>query len=69
MLKLALDENFNGRIVRGLLRRQPDIDLRCVQDSVVYQADEATVLAWAAQQGRILLTHDKGVSLHLLHDG
>jgi hypothetical protein len=27
MLRLATDEDFNNRIVRGLLRRQPDLDL------------------------------------------
>ncbi len=27
MLRLAADENFNGRIVRGLLRALPDLDL------------------------------------------
>lgn len=27
MLKLAADENFNNDIVRGLLRRKPDLDI------------------------------------------
>jgi hypothetical protein len=27
MLKLAADENFNGKIVRGLLRRKPNVDI------------------------------------------
>jgi hypothetical protein len=27
MLRLAADENFNGDIVRGLLRRKPDLDI------------------------------------------
>lgn len=30
MLRLATDEDFNNRIVRGLLRGQPDLEL--VQD-------------------------------------
>jgi hypothetical protein len=58
MIKLAADENFNGKIVRGVLRRQADIDIVRVQDSVVYQADDPTVLVWAAQEGRVVLTHD-----------
>lgn len=33
MLRLAADENFDGRIVRGLLRVLPDLDLVRVQDS------------------------------------
>ena len=33
MLRLATDEDFNNRIVRGLLRRQPDLDVVRVQDA------------------------------------
>jgi predicted nuclease of predicted toxin-antitoxin system len=58
MIRFLLDENFNGKIVRGLRARQPEIDMVRVQDTVMYQADDPTVLAWAAEQGRILLTHD-----------
>jgi len=58
MLKLAVDENFNGKIVRGLLRRLPAIDIVRVQDTAVYQADDPVVLEWAANENRILFTHD-----------
>ncbi|VAW32567.1 hypothetical protein MNBD_CHLOROFLEXI01-1032 [hydrothermal vent metagenome] len=58
MIKLATDENFNGKILRGVLRRNPQIDIVRIQDSPVYQADDPIVLAWAAQENRILLTHD-----------
>ena len=58
MLKLLADENFDNTIMRGLLRRQPDIDIIRVQDTELYGANDPTVLAWAAQENRILLTHD-----------
>ncbi|MBI3361084.1 MAG: DUF5615 family PIN-like protein [Chloroflexi bacterium] len=58
MLPLAADENFNGDIVRGLLRRQPDLDIIRVQDAGLSGADDPTILDWAARQGRVLLTHD-----------
>jgi predicted nuclease of predicted toxin-antitoxin system len=58
MLKLAADENFNGRILRGLLRRDPDIDIIRIQDTEAYQAGDPEMLEWAANQGRIILTHD-----------
>jgi len=58
MLKLAADEDFNNRIVRGLLRRAPDIDLKRVQDAGLLSADDPSVLEWAAGEGRVLLTHD-----------
>ena len=32
MLLLVSDENFNNDIVRGLLRRKPDLDIVRVQD-------------------------------------
>jgi hypothetical protein len=59
MMRLASDENFNGEIIRGLLRRQPDLDIVRVQDAGLLGSDDPTVLAWAAEEGRILLTHDR----------
>ena len=32
MLRIGADENFNGAIVRGMLRRQPALDLVRIQD-------------------------------------
>src|SRR5574341_573045 len=58
MLALAADENFNNDIVRGALRRHPGMDIVRVQDVGLSGADDATVLEWAAQQGRVLFTHD-----------
>ena len=58
MLRLAADENFNNDIVRGLLRRKPDLDIVRVQDVGLSEADDPTLLEWAAQEGRVLLTHD-----------
>ena len=58
MLLLAADENFNGNIVRGLFRRQPALDLVRLQAVGLSGADDPVVLAWAAQEGRVLLTHD-----------
>jgi hypothetical protein len=58
MLRLAADENFNNNIVRGLMRRKPDLDLVRVQDVGLSGAGDPAVLEWAAQEGRVLLTHD-----------
>ncbi len=58
MLRLAADENFNNDIVRGLSRRKPDLDIVRVQDVGLSGADDPTILEWAAQEGRLLLTHD-----------
>lgn len=58
MLRLAADENFNNDILRGLLRRKPNLDIVRVQDVGLSGADDPTILEWAAQEGRVLLTHD-----------
>jgi hypothetical protein len=56
--KFAADENFNNDILRGLRRRNPSIDLVRVQDEGLSGADDPVILEWAAQTGRIVLTHD-----------
>ena len=58
MLRLAADENFNNDIIRGLLRRKPELDIVRIQDVGLSGAEDPTVLEWAAREGRVLLTHD-----------
>lgn len=58
MPRFLADENFNHDIVRGVLRRKPDLDIVRVQDVGLSAANDPTLLAWAAQQGRVILTHD-----------
>jgi hypothetical protein len=58
MLRLAADENFNNDIVRGVLRRLPELDLVRIQDVGLSGASDDRVLDWAADEGRVLLTHD-----------
>ena len=59
MLKLVSDENFNADILRGLYRRRPDLDVVRVQDIGLSATPDPDILAWAAAEGRILLTHDR----------
>jgi predicted nuclease of predicted toxin-antitoxin system len=58
VLRLGADENFNNDIIRGLIRRKPDVDIVRVQDVGLSGADDPDVLEWAARQGRVLVTHD-----------
>ena len=58
MLSFAADENFNIHIINGVLRRLPIANILRVQDSGLEGADDPAVLAWAANEGRVLLTHD-----------
>ncbi len=58
MLRLAADENFNHAIVRGVIRRNPEVDIVTIQESNLSGAHDEDVLEWAADEGRVLLTHD-----------
>ena len=68
MLRLLADENFNNQIIRGILRRNPDVDIVRVQDMGLIEADDPTVLEWAAQQGRVVLTHDVATMTNFAYD-
>jgi hypothetical protein len=58
-VKWLADECFDNDILRGLLRRSPDFDLVRAQDiSEVAGRDDETLLAWAARNERVVLTHD-----------
>lgn len=59
MLQFLSDENFDGDIVRGLFRREPNLDLMRVQDVGLRELDDPIVLDWAATNDRIVLTHDR----------
>src|SRR2546423_1232249 len=58
MLRFAVDEDFDNRIVRGLLRQLPTLDVVRVQDAGLLGKRDPEVLEWAANENRILLTHD-----------
>lgn len=59
MIRFLADENFNGRILRGVLRQVPDLDIVRAQDvPAIYGRDDPAVLEWAASEERVLLTHD-----------
>ena len=58
MTRFLVDEDFNNDLVRGLLRRSPGTDLARVQDVGLRGATDDTVLARAASEGRVILTHD-----------
>ena len=57
-MKFLADENLDNNILRGILRCKPDLDIVRVQDVGLFGKDDSTVLAWAALEDRILLTHD-----------
>ncbi len=59
MLSLLSDENFSGDVIRGLFLRKPDLDLVRVQDVGLQEFDDPKILAWAAENDRIVITYDR----------
>lgn len=57
-IRLAADENFDSVILDGLLRRAPQLDVKTIQQVGLRGAPDIEVLAWAASEERVLLTHD-----------
>lgn len=66
MLLLA-DENFDNAIIRGLLRRRPELDILRVQDVGLSGVADPTILEWAANEQRLLLTHDVSTITHFAY--
>lgn len=57
MIRLAADEDFNNDIVRALRRALPDVNVLGVQEAGHGGRADPQILAWAAEEDR-LLTHD-----------
>lgn len=59
MLRLASDADVHGDIIRGLQRRFPELDLVRSPDELPEGTPDPEVLAWAAADGRVLVTNDR----------
>lgn len=53
------DADFNEDIVSGVLRRVPEIDFQTANEAELEGLTDLEVLALAASEGRILVTHDR----------
>lgn len=58
MIRLLADQNFDERILRGLVLRNPEVDLVRVREIGLSDADDIKVLTYAASSGRVVVTHD-----------
>lgn len=59
MLRLLIDNDFNQIILRGLLRRVSDLDAVTAYEVCLSEAPDPDLLAWAAAQKRVVVTHDR----------
>ncbi len=58
MIRYLADENFDGKVVGGLRRRSQEVDILTVQEAGLSAAEDPDMLSWAAEQDRVILTHD-----------
>ncbi|MCC6329729.1 MAG: DUF5615 family PIN-like protein [Acidobacteria bacterium] len=63
-LKFLCDADFRMAIVDGLLHLDPRIDIRSADEAGLRSVHDLNVLAIAADQGRIVLTHDRRTMPH-----
>lgn len=56
--RFLADENIDPDLVLGLRRRVDDIDILRLQDVGLRTVDDPEILQWAADEGRILISHD-----------
>lgn len=58
MIKVLADQNFNGKILRGLRLRIPELDCITTYDVGLQKYTDPKILDWAANKNRVILTHD-----------
>jgi len=60
MIRFLADENFDNKIIRGILRRVSTIDVEFIraQDTKLEGEPDPQVLDYALENDLILLTHD-----------
>jgi len=58
-VRYQADADLNEDIVTGVLRRAPEIDFQTAHEAGLAGMGDAEVLALAAREGRILVTHDR----------
>jgi predicted nuclease of predicted toxin-antitoxin system len=58
-VRFQADADLNAEIVAGVLRREPSIDFQTADEANFRRLADPEVLALAAQENRILATHDR----------
>jgi hypothetical protein len=58
MLRFQADADLNQIIVRAVCRREPSMDFQTAQVAGLSGVADPEVLARAAEEGRVLVTHD-----------
>jgi predicted nuclease of predicted toxin-antitoxin system len=68
VLRFLADECFNGDLFRAISARHPGLDIVRAQDVGLGAERDPEVLAWAAEQGRLVLSHDVNTLVGFAYD-
>lgn len=67
-VRFQADADLDGRIIRGMRRNSPEIDIRSATDAGLDGLADPEVLQIAADAGRILVSQDRRtMPLHFAH--
>ena len=58
-VRFQADADLNAEIVAGVRRREPSIDFQTADEANLRRLRDPEVVALAAQENRILVTHDR----------
>lgn len=59
-VRFQADADLDGRILRGLRRVEPEIDIRTATDAGLAGLNDLEVLRMSADSGRVLVRQDRG---------
>ena len=57
--RFQADADLRQAIVTGVIRRQPSLDFQSANEAGLQGLKDPEVLAFAARDGRVLVTHDR----------
>ena len=63
-IRFQADVDLNEDIVRGVLRREPAVDFQTASFAGLRRLSDLEVLAHAATDGRVLVSHDRKTMPH-----
>jgi hypothetical protein len=67
-VRYLADEDLHGGLIEGLQSREPAIDVLDVKSAGLRGTADPALLELATQQGRIVITHDRGTMLRYFTD-
>ncbi len=68
MLRVFIDQDFDHDILRGLRLRIPELDAMTAHEAGFGRTSDPEILEWAAQQRRVVITHDRNTMPRYAYD-